>query len=66
MPIVRIELFPGRSDEKKAELAREITLTLEKVAGIRPDATTVLFHEVRPAEWFVGGVAYDSPPKESP
>ncbi|TKV70756.1 4-oxalocrotonate tautomerase family protein [Rhizobium sp. AU243] len=55
MPIVRIELFPGRSHEKKAELAREITSTLERVADIKPEATTVLFAEVSPKEWFVAG-----------
>lgn len=61
MPIVRIELFPGHSPEKKAELAVGITATLERVAGIAPQATTVLFSEVKPEEWFVAGKAYASP-----
>jgi len=61
MPIVRIELFPGRSPEKKAELAREVTATLERVAGIKPEATTVMFIEVKPEEWFVAGKALGSP-----
>lgn len=61
MPIVRIELFPGRSAEKKAELAREVTSTLERVAGIPPEATTVIYTEVKPEEWFVAGKAYGTP-----
>ncbi len=63
MPLVKIELFPGRSPEKKAELAREITTTLERVAGIKPEATTVMFAEVKPEDWFVAGEALGSPAK---
>ena len=60
MPIVRVELFPGRSDEVKAELARELTATFERVASIPAEATTILFSEVRPQEWFVAGKSYAS------
>ncbi len=63
MPIVKIELFPGRDNEKKAELAREITATLERVAGISPAATTVMFTEVKPEEWFVAGQSLATPSK---
>ncbi len=55
MPLVQISLFPGRSAEKKAEMAREITRVLETVGGIRPADTTVIFTEVSPADWSVGG-----------
>ncbi|WP_457588878.1 tautomerase family protein [Ensifer canadensis] len=55
MPIVKIELFPGRDPEKKAELAKAITETLERVGGIKPEATTVMFVEISPNAWFVAG-----------
>ncbi|MBD9626368.1 tautomerase family protein [Ensifer sp. ENS06] len=55
MPIVKIELFPGRSAEKKAELAKAITDTLERVGEIKPEATIVLFVEIPSSEWFVAG-----------
>lgn len=58
MPIVRIELFPGRSADKKAEIGREITRVLETVAGISPEATTIVFCEVPPSDWMVGGETY--------
>jgi 4-oxalocrotonate tautomerase len=63
MPIVRVELFPGRSAEKKTELAREITSALERVADIKPEATTVIFTEINPREWFVAGEALGAPDK---
>lgn len=55
MPIVKVELFPGRSPEKKAKLAKAITDTLEKVGGIKPEATVVLFVDIAPDNWFVAG-----------
>ncbi|HEV7317492.1 MAG TPA: 4-oxalocrotonate tautomerase family protein [Ensifer sp.] len=55
MPIVKVELFPGRSAKTKAELAKAITETLERVGGINPEATTVLFVEVPGDAWFVAG-----------
>lgn len=63
MPIVRVELFPGRSAELKAEIAQALTDALEQVAGIRPEATTVTFTEVEQHDWFVGGKAYSTPRK---
>lgn len=63
MPLIRVELFPGRSAELKTELAREFTETLERVAGIKPEATTVMFVEVQPHDWIVAGKPYGSPPK---
>ena len=64
MPIVRIELFPGRSHETKAEIAEAITRTLEEKAGIAPDATIMMFVEVAPSDWSVGGKPYASPKEE--
>lgn len=55
MPIVRVELLPGRSAELKTQLAREFTDTLERVAGVKPEATTVVFLEVQPHDWVVAG-----------
>lgn len=39
MPIVNIELFPGRSAEKKGERAKAITDKLDRVGGFKPEAT---------------------------
>ncbi|OCP35811.1 hypothetical protein BC360_27395 [Ensifer sp. LC163] len=44
-----------RGPEKKAELAKAIAETLERVGGIKPEATTVMFVEIPSNEWFVAG-----------
>ncbi|MBL0373948.1 4-oxalocrotonate tautomerase family protein [Rhizobium sp. KVB221] len=62
MPIIRVELLTGRSAEKKAELAKEFTETLERVAGVKPEATTVVFVEVAPENWTIAGAPLGAPP----
>ena len=54
MPIIRVELFPGRSPEVKRELAREIVELFDRVAGARANATTVIFTEIKPEDWISG------------
>ena len=55
MPLVRIELFPGRSHALKMEIAEAITRVLEEKAGIPPASTTIMFSEVAPCDWVVAG-----------
>lgn len=58
MPIIRVELFPGRSYEVKMELAEGITRLFEEKAGSAPEATTIVFTEVSPSDWVVAGKPY--------
>lgn len=61
MPLVQISLFPGRSAEKKQEIAAEVTRVLHSVGGISPEATTVIFTEVAPSDWIVAGKPLGGP-----
>ena len=61
MPIIRIELFSGRSHAAKMQIAEGITRLLEDTAGIPTSATTVIFHEVAPNDWVVAGKPHASP-----
>lgn len=56
MPIVRIEMWPGRTKSQKAELARLITEAVVTVAHTTPESTTVIFEDVAKENWAVGGV----------
>lgn len=64
MPIIRIELFPGRDHDTKMEIAQGITQLLHDRAGIAPAATTVIFTEVPPTDWVVAGKPYATPKQE--
>lgn len=55
MPIVRVELWPGRTKEQKKELVKSITDAVEKVMGTAPDRTTIIFNEVSKDDWAQGG-----------
>ena len=55
MPIVRVELWPGRTLAQKQEMARAITEVVCNVAHTTPDATIVIFQEVAKEDWAQAG-----------
>ena len=55
MPIVRVEMWTGRSKEQKAELAEAITDAVARIAQTSPDHTIVLFNDVDRDNWAEGG-----------
>lgn len=56
MPIVRIEMWPGRTHSQKAELARAITEAMVTIAHTTPQATIVVFEDVPKENWAEAGV----------
>lgn len=58
MPVVRIELLPGRSDEVKQALVDRITAAFQDVCGIDPAQLDVIFHTVDRSDWFVAGKSF--------
>ena len=56
MPIVRVSLWPGRTQAQKAELARVITEAVVTIAHTTPEATVVIFEDIAKENWAQGGV----------
>jgi 4-oxalocrotonate tautomerase len=56
MPVVRVEMWPGRTQSQKAELARVITEAVVTVAHTTPESTIVIFEDIAKENWAVGGV----------
>lgn len=56
MPIVRIEMWPGRTHAQKAELAKAITEAMVDIAKTTPDQTIIVFEDVPRENWAQGGV----------
>ena len=54
MPIVRVEMWPGRTHAQKAELARAITDAVVTIAHTTPEATFVIFEDVPKEDWAQG------------
>ncbi|WP_374300975.1 4-oxalocrotonate tautomerase family protein [Paracoccus sp. (in: a-proteobacteria)] len=55
MPIVRIEMLPGRAPETKAAIARAITQVMQDIGGAGPESTSVIFTDIAPGDWMIGG-----------
>jgi len=55
MPIVRVEMWPGRTQAQKRELARQITEVVCNVAHTTPEATIVVFQDIEKENWSQGG-----------
>ncbi|HWL06270.1 MAG TPA: 2-hydroxymuconate tautomerase [Xanthobacteraceae bacterium] len=59
MPIVRIDLFKGRTREQKAKVAKEITDLIQRDLGVPPDQTLVIFNDIEKSDWAVAGKLSD-------
>jgi 4-oxalocrotonate tautomerase len=55
MPIIRVELWPGRTEAQKRELARQLTEVVCNVAQTTPEATIVIFQEIAREDWAQAG-----------
>ena len=56
MPIVRIEMWTGRTHAQKAELARVITEAMVTIAHTTPEATIIVFEDIAKDNWAAAGV----------
>jgi 4-oxalocrotonate tautomerase len=55
MPVIRVDMYSGRTIEQKRELARRLTETYISVVGGEPRGVTILFNDVSKVDWSVGG-----------
>lgn len=52
MPFVHVELVEGRSDEAKAEIAKEIIESVHKHAGAPKEHIHVVFQDMKRNDYF--------------
>lgn len=55
MPIVGIEIWAGRNQEVKKNLAKAITDVMVDNVGCPTQAVTILFDEISKENWVIGG-----------
>jgi 4-oxalocrotonate tautomerase len=55
MPVIHVEMWPGRTTEQKQELARAITEAMVRIARVTPEGTIIIFDEVQKENWAQGG-----------
>lgn len=58
MPMINVQMFPGRTEEQKAALASGLTNVFLETCGSpgqSPDAVWVIINEVPRDHWAIGG-----------
>ena len=55
MPLIRVEMFPGRTQEQKKEFAVAVTREAAKILQCDPGAVDVIFAEIQKDDWATGG-----------
>lgn len=61
MPIVRVELCPGRTHEQKAQYVSEVTRLTAEVLKCAPESVAVIFSEIPGHDWASGGRFFSTP-----
>ena len=56
MPIVRVEMWPGRTHEQKQQLAKAITDAMVEIGKTTPEATLIVFEDVDKSNWAQSGI----------
>jgi 4-oxalocrotonate tautomerase family enzyme len=59
MPYVNVQITRGASREQKARLVREITESLVRVLGKKPEHTHVVIQEIAEEDWGYAGMLTD-------
>jgi 4-oxalocrotonate tautomerase len=55
MPIIRVEMFAGRTTDQKRRLAKAFTDTVVDVCGLKPQGVQVIFDDMVPSDYAVAG-----------
>jgi 4-oxalocrotonate tautomerase len=63
MPVIRIEMFEGRSVDQKRACAEAVTKAWCDTCGGTPQAVTIIFADVAKSDWASAG-KLASDPKE--
>lgn len=55
MPIIRVEMFKGRSREQKRALVKELTDGFIRTCGGKPEGVHIVIADVDKGDWGSGG-----------
>lgn len=66
MPLLRVSMWPGRSREQKAKLAKALTDTMVAEAGCPAEAVTIQFEDLPKENWATGGTLHTELFKDKP
>ena len=59
MPYVNVQITKGATREQKAEIVKDITDSLQRVLGKKPEYTHVVLQEIEEDNWGYAGMLTD-------
>ena len=59
MPIIRVEMFTGRTRDQKRALVKELTDSFVRTCGGKPESVQVVLVDVERQDWGAGGELCD-------
>lgn len=59
MPYVNIQITKGASREQKAQLVKEVTDSLGRILGKKPEHTHIVIQEINEEDWGYSGLLTD-------
>lgn len=59
MPYVNIQITKGASRQQKEELVKDVTASLVRVLGKKPEHTHIVIQEINEEDWGFGGMLTD-------
>lgn len=59
MPYVNVQILKGASREQKAQLVHDITASLVRVLGKKPEHTHIVIQEIADENWGYAGMLTD-------
>ncbi|MDB5511057.1 MAG: putative tautomerase [Enterovirga sp.] len=63
MPMIRVEMFPGRTPDQKRDFAKAVTESFVSICGGTPQSVQIVFQDVDRGDWATAGkLASDAAP----
>lgn len=59
MPMIRIEMLEGRSEDKKNKMLREVTEAMARALEIDEEEVDIIVYEIKKKDWSTGGISWD-------
>ncbi len=64
MPIIRVDMLKGRTQEQKKELVKELTSAFNKTCGSNHVGIDVIITEIDKENWSIGGTLFSDKKEE--
>ncbi len=58
MPMIRVQMFPGRTASQKEELVKEVTDAIVRTCNAKQEEVWIIIEEVEREHWALGGTMY--------